>query len=62
MTQHTTDDYLSAECAVAKRPEYKHLHGDCRRTEDVPLPGSVGVLLMRRCPCWCHGARTGAHR
>ncbi|MFG2022150.1 hypothetical protein [Streptomyces sp. NPDC048825] len=45
---------LSAECTLAQRPDYAHLHTSCRQTEDVPLPHSVGVLLVRRCGCPCH--------
>lgn len=46
---------LSAECALAQRPEYQGLHGECRQTEDVHLPHSTGLLLVRRCTCSCHG-------
>lgn len=54
MTAVTTDtDHLSPECAVAQRPEYKHLHADCRQ-DDIALPGATGVLLQKRCPCSCH--------
>lgn len=45
---------LSAECTLAQRPAYRDLHGQCRRTEDVPLPHSHGILLMQRCGCACH--------
>lgn len=45
---------LSAECAVAQRPEYRDLHGQCRQTEDVPLIHGGGILLTRRCGCSCH--------
>ncbi|UUU22283.1 hypothetical protein [Streptomyces sp. DSM 40750] len=48
-------EWRSAECAVAVRPGFEYLHGQCRQTADVPLPGTVGVLLMHRCPCSCHG-------
>ncbi|MEV0483326.1 hypothetical protein AB0I69_22310 [Streptomyces sp. NPDC050508] len=44
----------SAECALAKRPGYEDLHGDCRETRDVFLPGSAGILLTPRCDCECH--------
>lgn len=45
----------SAECALAtQRPEYRSLHGDCRQTNDIPLPCSRRVLLVRRCRCACH--------
>ncbi|MEU3252883.1 hypothetical protein [Streptomyces sp. NPDC006997] len=45
----------SAECALAaQRPEYRDLHATCRRTEDIPLPHSRGVLLVPRCRCACH--------
>ncbi|AVH61134.1 hypothetical protein C4B68_12050 [Streptomyces dengpaensis] len=46
--------WRSAECTVATRPGYEDLHEECRRTADVPLPHTVGVLLVRRCPCSCH--------
>jgi hypothetical protein len=45
---------LSAECAVAQRPGYGDLHDECRQTEDIPLPGATGILLVRRCGCSCH--------
>ncbi|NUQ95389.1 MAG: hypothetical protein HOY79_02080 [Streptomyces sp.] len=45
---------LSAECALALRPEYKGLHHECRQTKDVPLPHSTGLVLMPRCACPCH--------
>lgn len=45
---------MSAECALAHRPGYKDLHGECRQTEDVPLPHGGGVLLVRRCTCTHH--------
>ena len=55
MSAPTVDtDTMSAECAVAQRPEYKDLHDDCRQTKDVPLPGGGGILLVPRCTCTCH--------
>ncbi|MEU8968572.1 hypothetical protein AB0D11_04715 [Streptomyces monashensis] len=54
--------WLSAECALALRPGYEDLHGVCRQTADVALPGGLGLLLMRRCPCACHGPVTGGAR
>ncbi|MFI1480532.1 hypothetical protein [Streptomyces sp. NPDC020747] len=45
---------MSPECAVAQRPDHKVLHRWCRQTEDVPLPHSFGILLVRRCTCECH--------
>lgn len=51
---------LSAECTVAKRPGYRSLHADCRQTEDMPLPGATGVLLVPRCGCVCHTRIAGA--
>lgn len=54
--------WLSAECALALRPGYEDLHDSCHQTADVPLPGSVGLLLIRRCPCACHGPVTGGAR
>lgn len=47
-------DSLSAECILARQPEYKGMHGRCRQTEDVPLPHGGGLLLQRRCCCPCH--------
>lgn len=44
---------LSPECELARRAEYDSLHADCRQ-DDIPLPGAMGVLLQRRCPCQCH--------
>ncbi|MCX4558115.1 hypothetical protein OHA02_18135 [Streptomyces phaeochromogenes] len=58
MSAPTVDtDTMSAECAVAQRPEYKSLHHYCTQTEDVPLPHSYGILLVRRCTCTCHNRR-----
>ncbi|ANP56226.1 hypothetical protein [Streptomyces griseochromogenes] len=54
--------WLSAECALAFRPGYEDLHDACRQTADLPLPGSVGLLLMRRCPCACHASATRGTR
>ncbi|OKJ84109.1 hypothetical protein AMK31_18535 [Streptomyces sp. TSRI0107] len=45
---------LSAECTLAKRPEYQGLHRECRRTDDIPLPHGRGILLQPRCGCSCH--------
>lgn len=45
---------LSAECALAGRPDYEDLHRSCRQTADVSLPGATGLLLMSACPCSCH--------
>ncbi|KUO19672.1 hypothetical protein [Streptomyces dysideae] len=46
---------LSAECALAQRPNYQGLHRECRQTSDVPLPHSNGrILLTRSCGCACH--------
>ncbi|MFE6284925.1 hypothetical protein [Streptomyces sp. NPDC057877] len=51
----------SAECALAtRRPEYRTLHADCRRTEDIPLPHGGGILLQPRCGCACHASREGS--
>lgn len=47
---------LSAECTLAERPEYKGLHGECRRTKDISLPGTTCILLQPRCGCSCHGS------
>ncbi|GAA1423688.1 hypothetical protein GCM10009601_27320 [Streptomyces thermospinosisporus] len=49
---------LSAECTLGRRPEYAAAHDMCRRTEDVPLPHSKGILLVESCTCRCHRART----
>lgn len=47
-------DRMSAECAVALRPEYKDMHAKCRLTEDILMPRSAGILLVPRCRCVCH--------
>lgn len=44
----------SAECALAAQKGYEGLHLDCRQTEDIPLPHSIGILLVERCSCSCH--------
>ncbi len=56
MTYSTTADTstMSAECAVAQRPEHEGLHRGCRLTEDIPLPGGAGIVLVPRCTCPCH--------
>jgi hypothetical protein len=56
------DGRLSAECALAKRPDYTELHRECRQTRDVSLPHSMGLLLQRRCVCSCHRQRQGGAR
>ncbi|WP_405643226.1 hypothetical protein [Streptomyces sp. NBC_00019] len=53
-TPATEAPSLSAECTLAELPEYSELHGDCRQTKDIPLPGFSGILLQRRCLCSCH--------
>jgi hypothetical protein len=55
------DTALSAECALAGRPDYADLHRRCRQTADVPLPGALGLLLMHACPCSCH-TPAGTHK
>jgi hypothetical protein len=50
----TDTERMSAECAVALRPEYRDMHARCRQTEDIPLPHSTGILLLARCHCVCH--------
>jgi hypothetical protein len=45
---------MSAECAVAHQPGYEYLHRECLQTEDVPLPGGGGILLVPRCTCPHH--------
>jgi hypothetical protein len=54
MNAKTEDTALSAECALAQRPNYKGLHRDCRQLADVPLPHSGGLVLIARCKCACH--------
>ncbi|WP_232108296.1 MULTISPECIES: hypothetical protein [Streptomyces] len=49
---------LSAECTLAKRPEYHGLHRECRQTQDIPLPHSTGILLQSHCGCSCHAYNT----
>ncbi|AWK08269.1 hypothetical protein DDQ41_04190 [Streptomyces spongiicola] len=51
----TASPALSPECAVASRPGYQDVHGQCRQTGDVPLPYATGLLLVHRCTCLCHG-------
>jgi hypothetical protein len=50
---------LSAECTVAKLPDYTDMHDRCRQTKDIPVHHSTPrILLQRRCRCACHkGAR-----
>lgn len=45
---------LSAECGLAARSGYTDLHRECRQPEDVPLPHTRGIWLVRRCGCLCH--------
>lgn len=33
---------LSAECTLAKHPDYTDMHDRCRQTKDVPLPHGRG--------------------
>ncbi|MGW0878297.1 hypothetical protein [Streptomyces sp. NPDC002671] len=55
MTAPTTDEVtLSAECTLAKQPDYEDLHRECRQITDVELPHSNGLLLIKRCGCECH--------
>ncbi|WP_229703734.1 hypothetical protein [Streptomyces albiflavescens] len=57
VTRESADQsWLSAECALAQQPGYEDLHGECRQTADVPMPGGVGMLLARHCPCACHAS------
>ena len=49
---------LSAECTLAKRPDYTDMHDRCRQTKDIPLHHSTRILLQARCRCTCH-TRTG---
>ncbi|MFI1370356.1 hypothetical protein [Streptomyces griseochromogenes] len=62
MSQTAMDAGRSAECAVARRPEYRGLHVDCLRTKDVPLPHSMGLVLMPRCTWPCHQQSRGGGR
>jgi len=50
---------LSSECTLAAQPGYADLHRECRQTEDVPLPHTRGIWLIRRCGCPHH---TDNHR
>lgn len=52
-------DRMSAECAVAQRPECRSMHGWCRQTEDIPLPHGSGIILQARCRCSCHPWNAG---
>lgn len=52
--ERADDKTLSVECTLAKQPGYRMTHDLCRQTEDVPLPHSQGMLLVRRCGCRCH--------
>ncbi|WOX16619.1 hypothetical protein [Streptomyces sp. N50] len=55
MTADSVDiSTMSAECAVAHQPGYADLHNECRQTEDLPLPGGGGILLVPRCTCPHH--------
>jgi hypothetical protein len=49
------DESLSSECTVGEELGYEHLHDRCTRTQDIPLPYSTGILLVKRCRCLCHG-------
>lgn len=50
----TDPSTLSPECAVAREHGPEELHGQCRQTEDIPLPHSTGIVLVARCRCGCH--------
>ncbi|MGW1000497.1 hypothetical protein [Streptomyces sp. NPDC002520] len=54
MSAASDTENLSAECAVARRPDYSCLHRQCQQLKDIPLPHSSGILLSRRCGCSCH--------
>jgi hypothetical protein len=54
-TLGTASPAKSPECAVAARPGYQDVHGQCRQTGDVPLPHAIGLTLVHRCTCRCHG-------
>ncbi|MFD3581223.1 hypothetical protein [Streptomyces sp. NPDC058683] len=45
---------MSAECAPAQRRGYSAWHEKCSQTQDIPLPHSLGILLIRRCTCPHH--------
>lgn len=62
MSPIAPDTTLSAECAVAQRPEYRGLHHACRQIEDVPVPHSMGLVLLPRCACPCHRQSQGGAR
>ncbi|MGW1051098.1 hypothetical protein ACWDBD_05900 [Streptomyces sp. NPDC001118] len=62
MSQTAMDAGRSTECALARRPEYRGLHADCRRTEDVLLRHGMGLVLMPRCTCRCHQQSQGGGR
>ena len=49
-----TETSLSPECTLGQHSGYEHVHGWCRRTEDIPLPHATGILLVARCRCSCH--------
>ncbi|WP_209445567.1 hypothetical protein [Streptomyces roseochromogenus] len=51
----------SAECALARRPGYEELHHACIQTQDIPLPGAIGILLTPRCDCPCHTGSVRGH-
>jgi hypothetical protein len=50
----TTEQDLSAECALAERDGYGDLHRACTQLADVPMPGAPRITLVRRCRCHCH--------
>lgn len=55
MSAPVTDDMLSAECTVGKRPEYRDMHDQCRQLKDIPVHHSTPrILLQLRCRCACH--------
>lgn len=58
MTVATDSEARSVECTLALRPGYETVHEQCRQTEDVPLPHATGILLVARCGCSCHRARS----
>ncbi|MHC5904392.1 hypothetical protein ACVNF4_10875 [Streptomyces sp. S6] len=65
MTSKDDLEYLSSACAVAIQFGPESGHGDCRLTEDIPMPHSKGrLVLIPRCRCTCHTARVpeGEHQ
>ena len=60
MTAPADTSTMSAECALAQKPEYEGMHDWCSRTQDIPLPHGSGLLLVPRCSCPHHGYNRAA--